>query len=300
MTTQLAPPIFFQAFATNGSFLVGGLLNTYAAGTSTPQVSYVDSTQTTQNTNPIVLDAWGSCELWLDPTLSYKFILTDAAGNLLKTVDQVNSNLTAAGLATLLTGYVTNATLASELTGYAPAGSYVTSSSLITTLGGYETVAAATAANTAQTAALATQATAQTAATTAQGVAFNAAIALLAPLASPALTGVPTASTAAAGTSTTQLATTAFVTLAETAVLQINGSQKFASGLVLQWGQAAAEATVTFPIPFTTLYTVITQCKLAAGANPTQVYLTAQSATSFTTGSSDSLPDGFNWIALGH
>ncbi len=35
-----------------------------------------------------------------------------------------------------------------------------------------------------------------------------------APLASPALTGVPTAPTAAAGTSTTQLATTAFVTSA--------------------------------------------------------------------------------------
>ncbi len=35
-----------------------------------------------------------------------------------------------------------------------------------------------------------------------------------APLASPALTGVPTAPTAAAGTNTTQLATTAFVTAA--------------------------------------------------------------------------------------
>lgn len=42
----------------------------------------------------------------------------------------------------------------------------------------------------------------------------TASLALKAPLASPALTGVPTAPTAAGGTNTTQLATTAFVTTA--------------------------------------------------------------------------------------
>lgn len=40
---------------------------------------------------------------------------------------------------------------------------------------------------------------------------LSAALALLAPLASPALTGTPTAPTAAGGTNTTQIATTAFV-----------------------------------------------------------------------------------------
>lgn len=43
----------------------------------------------------------------------------------------------------------------------------------------------------------------------------DGALALKAPLASPALTGTPTASTAAAGTDTTQLATTAFVQTAK-------------------------------------------------------------------------------------
>jgi hypothetical protein len=57
-------------------------------------------------------------------------------------------------------------------------------------------------------------------------------------LASAALTGDPTAPTAAAGTSTTQIATTAFV---ETAVnpasaLANFGYQKFQSGLIIQWG----------------------------------------------------------------
>jgi hypothetical protein len=42
---------------------------------------------------------------------------------------------------------------------------------------------------------------------------------LKSPSASPALTGTPTAPTAAAGTSTTQLATTAFVTAADTTLM---------------------------------------------------------------------------------
>ena len=46
-----------------------------------------------------------------------------------------------------------------------------------------------------------------------------AEIANLAPLDSPALTGTPTAPTAAAGTDTTQVATTAFVTAAISSAL---------------------------------------------------------------------------------
>jgi hypothetical protein len=51
---------------------------------------------------------------------------------------------------------------------------------------------------------------------------LDAALAAKAPLASPALTGTPTAPTAAGGTNSTQLATTAFVAAAITAV--INGA----------------------------------------------------------------------------
>ena len=47
----------------------------------------------------------------------------------------------------------------------------------------------------------------------------DGALALKAPLASPVLTGTPTAPTAAAGTNTTQIATTAFVTASNTAQL---------------------------------------------------------------------------------
>lgn len=81
MTAQLAPATVYQAFAPNGSPLVGGKLFTYAAGTTTPQATYVDSTQTIQNTNPVILNASGQANVWLDPTLSYKFLLQDSAGN---------------------------------------------------------------------------------------------------------------------------------------------------------------------------------------------------------------------------
>lgn len=91
MTAVLAPQPVFQAFSPNGQFLVGGQLFTYAAGTSTPQATYVDSTQTTQNPNPVILNAMGQAQVWLNPLLSYKFVLEDSAGNLLWTVDNADA-----------------------------------------------------------------------------------------------------------------------------------------------------------------------------------------------------------------
>ena len=81
MTVQLSPDPVFKAFDNNGEPLSGGLLYTYVAGTSTPQVTYTDSTQTTPNTNPIVLNARGEAPLWLNVSLLYKFLLTDSLGN---------------------------------------------------------------------------------------------------------------------------------------------------------------------------------------------------------------------------
>lgn len=81
MTAQLAPVPIFKAFDNNGFPLAFGQLSTYVAGTTTPQATYVDSTQTTQNTNPIQLNFRGECNLWLDPTKTYKFLLQDLFGN---------------------------------------------------------------------------------------------------------------------------------------------------------------------------------------------------------------------------
>jgi hypothetical protein len=65
-------------------------LATYAAGTTTPQPTYTDATGTSQNNNPIVLDASGGAYIWLGAN-AYKFILKDTTGATIWSVDNVNS-----------------------------------------------------------------------------------------------------------------------------------------------------------------------------------------------------------------
>lgn len=80
MTVNLSPTPYQRFVDSNGNALSGGLLYTYAAGTTTPQATYTDSTGGTPNTNPIVLNTRGEASIWLDPTLSYKFVLQTSGG----------------------------------------------------------------------------------------------------------------------------------------------------------------------------------------------------------------------------
>lgn len=97
MTAQLAQTPVFKAFDNNGLPLFLGQLFTYAAGTTTPQATYVDSTQTTQNTNPVILNARGEANVWLNPMLSYKFVLQDSFGNQIWAVDNIQGALSLSG-----------------------------------------------------------------------------------------------------------------------------------------------------------------------------------------------------------
>jgi len=66
---QLELPIFHYDDPATGSPLVGGLVYTYAAGTSTALTTYTDSTLGTANSNPVVLDAYGNAKIWYDQSL---------------------------------------------------------------------------------------------------------------------------------------------------------------------------------------------------------------------------------------
>jgi len=77
----LAPSPVAKFFDNNGVPLAGGLLTTYAGGTNNPIATYIDSTGTTTNTNPITLNFRGEASIWLLPNVAYKFALTDSAGN---------------------------------------------------------------------------------------------------------------------------------------------------------------------------------------------------------------------------
>jgi hypothetical protein len=90
-TTSLSPPPKLQFFDANGTPLVGGLLYTYAAGTTTPLASYTDSTGNTPNTNPIILDSRGEANVWLG-TASYKLTLYTSVSVLIWTVDNISTN----------------------------------------------------------------------------------------------------------------------------------------------------------------------------------------------------------------
>jgi hypothetical protein len=67
----------WQFFDDNGVPLAGGKLYTYAAGTTTPAVTYTTSAGNVANTNPIVLNAAGrvSAEVWITEGTSCKFVL---------------------------------------------------------------------------------------------------------------------------------------------------------------------------------------------------------------------------------
>jgi Domain of unknown function (DUF4183) len=93
-TTSLAPTPKLQFFDANGAPLAGGLLYTYAAGTTTPLATYTDSTGVSANTNPIVLDSRGEANVWLGAAI-YKFALytSVASGSvLIWTVDNINGS----------------------------------------------------------------------------------------------------------------------------------------------------------------------------------------------------------------
>lgn len=77
-SVNLAPPPKLRFVDANGNALVGGLVFTYAAGTTTKQATYTDSTGSTANTNPVVLDARGEASIWFDQTLAYKVVLSPA------------------------------------------------------------------------------------------------------------------------------------------------------------------------------------------------------------------------------
>lgn len=86
---QLLPNIKQFYEDANGLPLAGGKLYSYQAGTTTLQSTYTDASGGTPNANPLVLDSNGQGEVWVDPTLSYKFALYDSNDVLQWTRDNV-------------------------------------------------------------------------------------------------------------------------------------------------------------------------------------------------------------------
>lgn len=80
-----------QQFNANGSPLSGGKINTYAAGTTTRVATYTDKAGATEHANPIILNTLGlpANPIWLKGGVSYKFVITDSADVVQRTVDDI-------------------------------------------------------------------------------------------------------------------------------------------------------------------------------------------------------------------
>lgn len=85
----LAPEPKAQFLDANGAPLAGGKVYTYAAGTTTPLATYTDAGGLAPNTNPIILDARGECNLWYASGTAYKVVLKDATDATIWTVDNI-------------------------------------------------------------------------------------------------------------------------------------------------------------------------------------------------------------------
>ena len=89
-------PLFNFAMDISGIPATGGKLFTYAAGSTTKQNTYTDSTGATPQANPIILNARGepASPIWLTEGLTYKFVFspstdTDPPTAPIRTIDNV-------------------------------------------------------------------------------------------------------------------------------------------------------------------------------------------------------------------
>jgi hypothetical protein len=87
----LSPYPKLQFIDNNAIPMANCLLYTYEAGTDTPLATFTDSTGIAQNSNPIILDAGGRANVWIDSNTAYKYVLKNLDGSILFTVDNINS-----------------------------------------------------------------------------------------------------------------------------------------------------------------------------------------------------------------
>lgn len=91
---RISPAPRFIYFAA-GDIIPGGKVHTYVDGTTTPKTTYTDSTATSSNTNPVILNSQGYADIWLDDG-AYTFVITDASDVTLATINGIVGDAQAA------------------------------------------------------------------------------------------------------------------------------------------------------------------------------------------------------------
>ena len=100
MTTySLCPAPNYRSLTLAGAPNASGKLYTYISGTTTNQATYTSSTGGAQNANPVIFDANGMANVWLDASLTYTLLETDSAGVTIRTQDVISNAAGATGAA---------------------------------------------------------------------------------------------------------------------------------------------------------------------------------------------------------
>lgn len=86
----LAPSPYFTALDATGVAISGATVEFFASGTSAHLTAYSDAALTVPLANPAGCDSAGRLVIYLQP-LAYKFVIRDAVGVLIRTVDPVTS-----------------------------------------------------------------------------------------------------------------------------------------------------------------------------------------------------------------
>jgi hypothetical protein len=107
MTGTFLPAPVFRAVDANGAPLPGAQLQFYLTGTTTPATVYAGASLSTPLSNPVVADSGGLfAPIYVDPTVTYRCQLLNAAGTLIRDIDPV------AAPPSIAAGAVTGAMLA--------------------------------------------------------------------------------------------------------------------------------------------------------------------------------------------
>lgn len=104
MAKSLPPLWFTQLLDNNGDLLAGGLIFTYADGTTTPLATY-STPGGAANTNPVELDSAGRANIFITFDTAYKFVITEAGGDPDTPMFTVPGIIAESGLSTTTTYY---------------------------------------------------------------------------------------------------------------------------------------------------------------------------------------------------
>ncbi len=89
MTLLACSPLAKKTFEKDGLPLDGGFVYTYVAQTQTPKDTYKDALAIAKNSNPIVLDSQGSCDIYLKYNEGYKYVIFDKNHTEIDTMDNI-------------------------------------------------------------------------------------------------------------------------------------------------------------------------------------------------------------------